>query len=155
VHRVQRIPPGDTRRHTSTVTVAVLDEDSPDCEIDVDSSEVRVECYRDSGPGGQHRNTSDSAVRLTHLPTGVVVCATESRSQGANRAAAWVELRRRLAVAAADAAAQQRNGERVAQIGSGDRAEVTWTWNDQRGQVTHHPTRRRWRWKDLSRGRWQ
>ena len=152
---MQRIPPGDTRRHTSTVTVAVLDSDTPSTgELELDPSEVRVEVYRDSGPGGQHRNTSDTAVRLTHLPSGVVVCATESRSQGANRAAAWVELRRRLEHAARDEHARQRNGERVAQIGSGDRAEVTWTWNDQRGQVTHHPTGRRWRWKDLTKGRW-
>lgn len=151
---MQRVPPGDTRRHTSIVTVAVLDSHEEPASVDLDPSEVRVEVYRDSGPGGQHRNTSDTAVRLTHLPTGVVVCATESRSQGANRAAAWAELTRRLKHAARDEQVRHRNGDRVAQIGSGDRAEVTWTWNDQRGQVTHHPSRRRWRWKDLSKGRW-
>lgn len=150
---MQRIPPGESRRHTSTVTVAVLDEHTA-ATVDVDPTEVRVECYRDSGPGGQHRNKTDSAVRLTHLPSGTVVCATASRSQHANRAAAWVELRRRLEHHAAQAAAQRTQHARNTQIGGGERPEVTWTWNDQRGQVTHHPTRRRWRWKDLSKGRW-
>lgn len=152
MHRVQRIPPGETRRHTCTVTVAVLDGRHAE-RVVLDPDDVRIECYRAPGPGGQHRNTTDSAVRLTHEPTGIVVCAAQSRSQHTNRTTAWAELQRRLECHAVHRASRDLQRARSAQIGRGERPEVTWTWNDQRGQVTHHPTGRRWRWRDLTRGR--
>jgi peptide chain release factor 1 len=120
----------------------------------VADSDVRVDTYRASGPGGQHRNTSDSAVRVTHLPTGVVVCATESRSQRTNRAAALAELRRRLAARDSRLRTAERAAVRNTQTGGPERVEVAWTWNEQRGTVTEHAANAVHRMKNMTRGRW-
>ena len=132
----------------------MLDNTPTPAVDDVAASDVRVDTYRASGPGGQHRNTSDSAVRVTHLPTGVVVCATESRSQQANKAAAMRELRHRLDERGARRRAEVHGALRNAQTGGPERVEVAWTWNAQRGTVTEHSTNKVHQMKNMTRGRW-
>lgn len=131
-HRVQRVPEGETRRHTSFATVAVLMKapvDGPDL------SGVVEQTYRGSGPGGQHRNTSDTAVRLIH-PSGLVVTASEDRSQWRNRQVAWDRLRAALAAAEGETARAAQQAERAQQAGTGERREATWTWCGWRDEVT-------------------
>ena len=152
-HRIQRIPRNDPRgrRHTSTATVAVLDADDRPAVI-VDDADVHVEAFRASGAGGQHRNKTSSAIRLTHRPTGTVVVCADHRSQHRNLADARDELERRLADTARAGAAQARNSERVRQVRA-ERAAKTFTWNTQRDEVVDHTTGRRTRLRDALAGR--
>lgn len=139
VHRVQRVPKteGAGRIHTSTITVAVMPE-ADDVEIDVNPADLRVDVFRSSGAGGQHVNTTDSAVRITHIPTGVVVSCQEERSQQKNKVKALKELKSRLLKAELEKADKERSEKRKDQIGSGDRSEKIRTYNYPQNRITDH-----------------
>jgi peptide chain release factor 1 len=138
-HRVQRVPATETqgRIHTSAITVAVLPE-AEDVELDLKTADVKVDVFRASGPGGQSVNTTDSAVRLTHLPTGVVATCQDQKSQLKNKLKAMQVLKARILDAKVKEENAKRSAERKGQIGSGDRSERIRTYNFPQGRVTDH-----------------
>lgn len=138
-HRVQRVPATESqgRIHTSAITVAILPE-AEEVDVNIDPTEIRVDVFRSSGPGGQSVNTTDSAIRITHLPTGLVVTCQDEKSQHKNKAKALKVLRSRLLQAAQDQTKKAYDENRKSQVGTGDRSERIRTYNYPQGRITDH-----------------
>jgi len=154
VHRIQRVPSNDHRRHTSTATVAVLPGTT--CrEPELHERDLSIQAFRGSGPGGQHRNKTATAIRLTHIPTGLTVEAQDSRSQYQNLEAARRRLMQRLVRDGLEQHTEQRQALRGAQVGTAERPTKTFTHREtgDRASVIDHHTGRRWRLDDFRRGR--
>jgi peptide chain release factor 1 len=139
VHRVQRVPETEAsgRIHTSAVTVAVLPE-AEEVDVNIDPQDLRIDTYRSSGAGGQHVNKTESAVRITHIPTGIVVSCQDEKSQHKNKAKAMRVLRSRILLKFQEDQAQAIASERRSQVGTGDRSERIRTYNYPQGRVTDH-----------------
>lgn len=139
-HRVQRVPETETqgRVHTSAITVAVLLEPDEDTVVNIDEKDLRVDTYRASGAGGQHVNTTDSAVRLTHIPTGIVAYCSEERSQHKNKDKAMRLLKAKIAEIEERKKFEERASARAQQVGSGDRSERIRTYNFPQNRITDH-----------------
>jgi peptide chain release factor 1 len=138
-HRVQRVPVTESqgRIHTSSATVTVLPE-AAEIDVNIDPNDLKIDVYRSTGPGGQSVNTTDSAVRVTHLPTGMVVAMQDEKSQIQNRAKALVVLRSRLLKLEQDRAAAEASEQRKGQVGGGGRSEKIRTYNYKENRVTDH-----------------
>lgn len=152
-HRIQRIPGTDKkgRRHTSSVSVALVDEISQE-KTEIDENELRVDFFRGTGPGGQHRNKTSTAVRLTHQPSGIVITRTSGRSQSANLESAKAELEEKLKVLAGARNHEELNQARVSQLKNEHNAK-TFTHNQQRGESLSHNDGRRWRMSEFMKGK--
>ncbi|MFO7803577.1 MAG: peptide chain release factor-like protein, partial [Desulfovermiculus sp.] len=139
VHRVQRVPATESqgRIHTSAVTVAILPE-AEEVDVHIEPQDLRIDVFRASGPGGQSVNTTDSAVRVTHVPTGVVVSCQDEKSQHKNRAKAMTVLRSRILKMKQDQAKEEQDQTRKSQVGSGDRSERIRTYNFPQSRITDH-----------------
>ncbi len=139
-HRVQRVPETESqgRIHTSACTVAVMPEADSVDEVDINKADLRIDTFRASGAGGQHVNKTDSAIRITHLPTGIVVECQDERSQHKNKAKALSLLQAKLLTSQQDAAAQEQADARKSLVGSGDRSERIRTYNYPQGRITDH-----------------